>query len=109
MFEDLRLHHQESVSLINEHISTLSNQVRIQSEQFATFTAIQDRRYSTLHEMISSHTTNFDSFTSTFMQHFPPPPPHQDQDDATQDTDLVSILIFFSCCFLFVVVHCYYL
>lgn len=71
MLEDMRLQHQEHATLVNECISTLSDQVQVQNEQFSLHTAAQEQRFNMLSDMIATHSAKFDAFISTFLQRFP--------------------------------------
>lgn len=72
MLEDMRLQQQENVTLINERISTLLDQVRVQHETFSQHSDAQEQRFNMLSDMIAAHSSKFDAFTSAFLQRFPP-------------------------------------
>lgn len=72
MLEEMRLQQQENVTLINERISTLSDQFRVQQETFSQYSSVQDQRYNALSDMIVAQSSKFDTFSSAFLQRFPP-------------------------------------
>lgn len=72
MLEDMRLQQQENVTLINERISTLSDQFRVQQETFSQYSSVQEQRYNALSDMIVAQSSKFEAFSSAFLQRFPP-------------------------------------
>lgn len=81
MLEEMRLQQQENVTLINERISTLSDQFRVQQETFSQFSSVQDQRYHALSDMIAAQSSKFDAFSSAFLQRFPPSETPRDAPD----------------------------
>ena len=87
LLESMHLQLEENSSLVNERLATLSNFVRVHSEQFTAYSTTQDQGYNTLNGMIESQANNFTNFTNNFMQHFPlnqplnPPPQGENESD----------------------------
>lgn len=83
MLEDMRLQQQENVTLINERISTLSDQFRVQQETFSQYSSVQEQRYNALSDMIAAQSSQFEAFSSAFLQRFPPSnPPNDDPNNS---------------------------
>ena len=77
--ETMRVQQREDAALYHERIKNLAGMVNIQNQQFTEYRNLQNTRYSTLHNMIESHSNNFNSFTSAFMERFPPNRPYDQQ------------------------------
>ena len=77
--ETMRVQQREDAALYHERIKNLAGMVNIQNQQFTEYRTLQNTRYSTLHNMIESHSNNFNSFTSAFMERFPLNPPYDQQ------------------------------